>query len=349
MSHLENVVWTISNLCRGTPSPPMHVTAPVVMPFVELLDQPISVAAKTDVLWALAYLSDGEEQKIDLVVGTGVAPKLIRLLEDAKFGSSGKMPVVRILGNFVSGNEIKTQTAIDAGILNHLGRLLGNKKKQMRKESSWLASNIACGSQKQITMLVNKSRILNEIIKNAKNDAWEVKKEALWAVANICTSGNQNHILSLVDAGGLEPLVASLQVGSMDPTQLLVILDALGKVLEVGEAYTALNYVGIIEEYGGIDYLENLQTHPNELVYNRVVHLIETYLGAEEEADENLAPVMNDSGTFGFGFDQGLASPKQLFQNFDEPENNSSSSGAQPFGSVSTNAFHGSSNTFYPI
>jgi len=342
MSLLENVVWTISNLCRGTPSPPKELTAPIIFPLVSLLGQPISDGAKVDILWALSYLSDGDEDKIELVLSSGVASKLNCLLQDGNMKAKCKTPIVRILGNFVSGNDGQTQAVIDAGILTNLAGLLGSQSKSIRKESSWLASNIACGNHEQITMLMKKTKILKLIIKNAKHDCWEVRKEALWALAHMGTSGNHTHVISLVDAGGLEPLVKVLALENCEPSLLVAILDALRKVMEVGEAFANQSYEQLIDEFNGIEYLEELQTHPSEIVYEKVVSLIEDYFGvAEEGDDENLAPETNESGTFGFGFAPGLASPKQLFASFNTTEN-SSAKEAFPFGSVST-------NTFYPV
>jgi len=339
MSLLENVVWTISNLCRGTPSPPIEMTAPVIYPLVSLLDQPISDGAKVDILWALSYLSDGDEQKIELVLGSGVAFKFSNLLQDDSIKVKCKTPIVRILGNFVSGSDSQTQVVIDSGILNHLAGLLGSHSKTIRKESSWLASNIACGNHEQITMLIEKPKVLKQIIKNAKNDSWEVRKEALWALAHICTSGSHTHTMSMIDAGGLEPLITVLALENIDPALLLAILDAIRKILEVGEAFANQSYEQLIDENNGIEYLEELQTHPSEIVYEKVVGLIEDYFCVADEGDENLAPETNESGTFGFGFAPGLASPKQLFPNFNGTEN-SSPKEAFPFGSVSTNTLY---------
>jgi len=338
MSLLENVVWTISNLCRGTPSPPKEITRTVIYPLVSLLGQPISEAAKVDILWALSYLSDGDEQKIELVLASGVALNLIHLLQEDGMKVKYKTPIVRILGNFVSGNDSQTQVVIDSGILNYLAALLGSHSKTIRKESSWLASNIACGNHKQITMLLTKTKVLKQIIKNARNDCWEVRKEALWALAHICTSGTHAHTISMVDNGGLEPLINVLALENIDPFLLIAILDALRKVLEVGNASPGLNYEQLIDENNGIENLEELQTHPSEIVYEKVVGLIEDYFGVMDDGDENLAPETNESGTFGFGF--ALASPKQLFPSgFNEPEKTSQKE-VSPFGSVSANTFY---------
>jgi len=338
MSLLENVVWTISNLCRGTPSPPAEKTSPVIFPLVSLLEKPISEGAIIDILWALSYLSDGDEQKIELVLGTGVATKLAQLLRDESLKVRCKTPIVRILGNFVSGSDSQTQVVIDSGIIDQLPALLGNPSKTIRKESSWLASNIACGNHQQIGMLLRNTHALKQIITNAKNDTWEVRKEAIWALAHICTSGTPTHTEMLIETGGLEPLVTVLAVGNIDPSLLVAILDAIRKVLEVDESSPfPKKYDQMIDEWNGIELLEELQTHPSETVYEKVVGLIEDFFGVDDEGDENLAPELNDSGTFGFG----LASPKQLFTNFGTSANTSPKE-AFPFGSVST-------NTFYPL
>uniref|UniRef100_A0A7S4A8P8 Importin subunit alpha n=1 Tax=Pseudo-nitzschia australis TaxID=44445 RepID=A0A7S4A8P8_9STRA len=344
MSLLENVVWTISNLCRGSPSPPKEQTAPVIFPLVQLLDKPISEGAKVDILWALSYLSDGNEQKIELVLSTGIASKLSQLLQDESLKVRCKTPIVRILGNFVSGNDSQTQAVIDSGIVDRLPGLLGSRSKTIRKESSWLASNIACGSHQQIAMLMHNTQVLKQLIANAKNDTWEVRKEALWALSHVCTSGTPMHTESLVETGGLEPLISVLAVQNIDPSLLVGILDAIRKVLDVDEASSFPNKYGrLIDEWNGIEYLEELQTHPSEIVYEKVVGLIEDYFGVEDEGDENLAPELNESGTFGFG----LASPKQLFTGFNTTMNTSSSPKESfPFGSVSTNTFH---PAFHPV
>mmetsp|Transcript_33262 Transcript_33262/g.37091 ORF Transcript_33262/g.37091 Transcript_33262/m.37091 type:complete len:555 (+) Transcript_33262:80-1744(+) len=336
MSLLENVVWTISNLCRGTPSPGKSVTAPVIYPLVSFLDKPISEGAKVDILWALSYLSDGDEQNIELVIATGVACKLMRLLEDETTKVRCKIPIVRILGNFVSGNDSQTQVVIESKILDQLAGLLGSQSKTIRKESSWLASNIACGNYEQITQLMNKKQAMKQMILNAKDDFWVVRKEAVWALSHICTSGNDMHAVALVEAGGLEPLVMVLSLQNVDTALLFSTIDALRKILTVGEVHCNESYKQKIAEYNGIEYLEELQTHPSNSVYEKVVSLIEDYFGVANEEDENLAPETNESGMFGFG----LASPKQLF-----PTNFSSdmiSQEAFPFGNVST-------NTFYPV
>lgn len=140
------------------------------------------------------------------------------------------------------------------------------------------------------------------------NSAWEIKKEALWVLSNICTTGSDEHVKGLVQVGGIHPLAEVLSLKNVDTTILGATLDAIERILDVGEQYHE-DYAKLFDECNGIDHLENLQEHPSNAVYQKTVKIIETYFGEDDQDDENLAPVTTATGTFGFG----ISSPKQLF------------------------------------
>jgi len=122
MSLLNNVIWTVSNLCRGKPSPDMMYLAPLLQPLGEVLFKPVSVEVLVDTVWALSYLSDGANHRIEQVMQTGVTPKLIEFLSDPQ--SPLITPALRCLGNFVTGSDEQTQAVVNAGVLQRLGGLL---------------------------------------------------------------------------------------------------------------------------------------------------------------------------------------------------------------------------------
>lgn len=63
-------------------------------------------------------------------------------------------PALRSIGNIVSGSDLQTETAIDAGVLNVLPKLMRHPKASIQKEAAWALSNIAAGPCKQIQQLI---------------------------------------------------------------------------------------------------------------------------------------------------------------------------------------------------
>ena len=79
LSTIRNATWTLSNLCRGKPHPEF-VTIQPVLPLVSRLIFSNDIETVTDACWALSYISDGPNERIDAVLQAGVAPRLVELL-----------------------------------------------------------------------------------------------------------------------------------------------------------------------------------------------------------------------------------------------------------------------------
>jgi len=64
----------------------------------------------TDACWALSYLSDGSNQKIQAVIESGVCRRLVELLMYPQY--SVQTPALRTIGNIVTGDDVQTQVSI---------------------------------------------------------------------------------------------------------------------------------------------------------------------------------------------------------------------------------------------
>jgi hypothetical protein len=211
------------------------------------------------------------------------------------------VPALRTLGNIVSGEDHQTQTVVDCGALSVVMPLLSHAKKNIRKETCWMLSNIAAGNRSQVNSLTNTPNLVTQVlIQLSSGIEWDVRKEAAWVISNIATGGSKANVMSLIENNAIEPLCDLLDVGEV--RILLVAMEALESILKHGEA-SKVDCAILIDEAEGVDKLELLQEHENEDVYQRAVKILETYFGGEEEQEsENLVPQSNTGNTFSFGF-----------------------------------------------
>jgi hypothetical protein len=329
LSLLRNCAWTLSNFCRGKPAPKFESVASALPCLAKLIGSNMDKDSAVDACWALSYMSDGDENRIQRVVELGVAERLVQLLTE---GGSMLVPSLRTLGNFVTGNEQQTQIAINAGILPALCPLLSHNRKNVRKESLWVLSNIAAGSAAQLRMLCSTPDLLARVLAQlCANVEWDCRKEAAWVVSNIATSASREMVVRLVECGALPLLCELLDVS--EAKIILISLDAIEAILKVGETVgDGSAFVNLVTDCGGAELLERLQTHENTKVYKRVVSIIERFFGVEEEEmdqGENIAPAA-DGNVFSFGIQNN--SDNNNLMKFQQGNNNTFSFGnSQPF------------------
>lgn len=89
-------------------------------------------AVVCDICWAVAYISDGSEDRIDLVLNMGVLDRLVQLAASSE--PQLIAPSLRALGNIVTGDDRQTQvsTIISLSHARFLGSLFSGGNRSWR-------------------------------------------------------------------------------------------------------------------------------------------------------------------------------------------------------------------------
>uniref|UniRef100_A0A2P2M0Q3 Importin subunit alpha n=3 Tax=Rhizophora mucronata TaxID=61149 RepID=A0A2P2M0Q3_RHIMU len=308
LSMLRNATWTLSNFCRGKPPTPfdqVKPALPILRGLIHLNDEEVLA----DACWALSYLSDGTNDKIQAVIEAGVCQRLVELLLHPS--PTVLIPALRSVGNIVTGDDAQTQFVIDNQALPCLCQLLTqNHKKSIKKEACWTISNVTAGNRIQIQAVIEANIVL-PLVHLLQHAEFEIKKEAAWAISNATSGGSHEQIQYLVSQGCIKPLCDLL--GCPDPRIVTVCLEGLENILKVGEADKEMGmnggvnlYAQMVDECDGLDKIENLQTHDNNEIYEKAVKILARYWAEEEEEEEQNARnggVGNQQG-FAFGTNQ---------------------------------------------
>ncbi|GLJ10620.1 hypothetical protein SUGI_0131920 [Cryptomeria japonica] len=311
LSMLRNATWTLSNFCRGKPQAPFEQTKPA-LPVLERLIHSDDGEVLTDACWALSYLSDGTNDKIQAVIEAGVCRRLVELLLH-----TNPMVLIRALrtvGNIVAGDDVQTQFMIENHVLACLLHLLTNhQKKSIRKEACWTVSNITAGNKEQIQAVID-ANIIPPLVNLLQTAEFDIMKEAAWAISNATSGGSNEQIKYLVSQGCIKPLCDLLDC--KDPKMVSVCLEGLENILKVGEAEKDLGNISInsfaqlIDDAEGLEKIENLQNHDNEDIYEKAVKILEMYWQEDDEDEQNIAhPGTDGQPAFSFGTNRAQVPP----------------------------------------
>lgn len=302
MALLRNSTWTLSNFCRGRPVPPLSIVEPALGKLRELL-QANDDEVLMDACWALSFISDGINDRIQAVLNANVCHRLVELMMHSNYHV--RVPALRTIGNIVTGDDHQTAAVIQVNALPSLWQLLRSNKKAIKKEAAWTVSNITAGTRQQIDAVIE-AGLIEVLVELIETSDYDVKREAVWAISNATTGGSGEQIRELVNRRCIEALCSVLS--TKDIRINVVALDALKNILDAGEVEARRTaqpnpYSMRVEECRGLSKLEMLQIHDAHDVYIKAYTILLNFFSSTGHPDAVTAPEVNMAGNFQFGAD----------------------------------------------
>merc|ERR1719309_930896 len=220
-------------------------------------------------------------------------------------------PSLRTLGNIVTGNGSQTDAVLAAQSVPVFAKLLQHPKMNIVKEAAWTVSNITAGNSNQIQIVMD-AGVLQPLIDILVKGDFKAQKEAAWAITNLTSGGTVPQIVQLCGEGVLKPFCDLL--AAKDDKTVGVVLDGISNILATAEKLNETDKVAMmVEECGGLDKIEQLQAHENEIIYHKALQIIENFFPDGDQVDEEIAPKAGETG-FEFAAPESSAVPQSGFQ-----------------------------------
>ena len=78
---LQHGTWALSNLCRGRPPPKFDAVSRAIPIFSYVIQKTETTETLADAAWAMTFMTDGKDERIEMVVNTGIIPSLVKHIE----------------------------------------------------------------------------------------------------------------------------------------------------------------------------------------------------------------------------------------------------------------------------
>jgi len=255
----------------------------------------------------LFYLTEGSNECIrnlmtmkSTITMTRSSIDIVKILKRLLAMSSPQVVVFSLgtLRNIVaSANPCWIRLIIDVDVLKQIPLLLIHSHPTVRCEVCCLLSDMVSSFDiNQIGSLIKYPSIPATVIHIIRDDpSHEVRRVASRVIRMMSTRGSDGHVQALVELGVIDAVCGVGVLRSTDVEITLAALDIISDVLQVGRNASSSgsrdfdlerNYASRVDECDGLDIIEELQYHKNDVVYRKSMRIIEMYFGIEEEIEK---------------------------------------------------------------
>lgn len=150
---VQSSIWALVFLCRGkAPAPDFERVHPVLPVAVECLFHEDHYV-QTEALFAISYLSDGPNYKVQATLDAGAMPPVIAMMDS--HSPMDKERATRIVANVCTGTDEHAQHIIDLGVVGKLINVFRDGDFDTRKQAIYAMSNLFAGPAVHIQALMD--------------------------------------------------------------------------------------------------------------------------------------------------------------------------------------------------
>ncbi|CAH1452158.1 unnamed protein product [Lactuca virosa] len=262
--------WALSNLIKG-PHPEAATELIKIDGVVDAILRHLKksdVELATEVAWVVVYLSAISDVAINVLMNTEIVQVLVDRLASSNTLQS-LIPLLRSLGNLMAGDAYTTNILLDPGhettdsIIRSLSKCLKSEHRFLKKEATWVLSNIAAGS------VAHKQLI-------CKSEAVFIVIRASWIPFLL-----SDHLISFVRNGCLCGFIDLVKSSDLEAARLgLHFIELVLRGMPNGEGQK------LVERADGIDAMERFQFHENDELRVMANLLVDSYFGEMYGVDE---------------------------------------------------------------
>lgn len=295
-SAVRTAAWALSNLIKG-PEPKattelirINGVLDAILRHLKKSDEELA----TEVAWVVVYLSALSSVATSILVKSDVLQLLTERLATSN-SLQLLIPVLRSLGNLVAGDAHTTNAVLVPGheitdnVVAALNKCLRSEHRVLKKEASWVLSNIAAGSIEH-KRLIFSSEAVSSLLHLFTTAPFDIRKEVAYVLGNLCVapaevSGRPNlipdHLIYLVGSGCLHGFIDLVRSADIEAARLgLQFIELVLRGMPNDEGPK------LVEREDGIDAMERFQFHENEDLRNMANELVDKYFGEDYGIDE---------------------------------------------------------------